>query len=81
LRSHSFLRLLEKEFQELLAARAFWLLLLFVGLLVGHGFITAVGLYAEMSGNGGPAALPQGLSSLAGIDFARWRAGADVGSV
>jgi hypothetical protein len=39
LRSPSFLQLLAKEFRELLASRAFWLLLLFVGLLVGHGFI------------------------------------------
>lgn len=74
MRSHSFLRLLEKEFRELLAARAFWLLLLFVGLLVGHGFITAVGLYAEMSGSGGPAALPQGLSSLDGVLVPTWGA-------
>ena len=44
--------------RELLASRAFWLLLLFVGFLVGHSFTTAVGLYAEMSGSangGGPA--------------------------
>jgi ABC-type transport system involved in multi-copper enzyme maturation permease subunit len=74
LRSRSFLQLLAKEFRELLAARAFWLLLLFVGLLVGHGFITAVGLYAEMSGSGGPAALPQGLSSLDGILTPTWGA-------
>jgi len=74
LRSPSFLRLLSKEFRELFAARAFWLLLLFVGLLAGHAFITAVGLYAEMSGNGGPAALPQGLNSLDGIIVPTWGA-------
>jgi len=74
LRSHSFLRLLAKEFRELLASRAFWLLLLFVGFLVGHSFITAVGLYAEMSGSGGPAALPQGLTPLDGILVPTWGA-------
>jgi len=75
LRSRSFLQLTAKEFRELLASRAFWLLLLFVGLLVGHGFITAVGLYAEMSGSGnGPAALPQGLNSLDGVLVPTWGA-------
>ena len=42
--------------------------MLITGLLVGHGFITAVGLYAEASGSGGgPAALAQGLTPLDGI--------------
>jgi ABC-2 type transport system permease protein len=64
----SFFVLLQKEWRELLASRSFWLLLLMTGLLVGHGFITAVGLYAEASGiGGGPAALPQGLTPLDGI--------------
>lgn len=67
-------QLLAKEFRELFAARAFWLLLLCVGLLVGHGFITAVRLYAEMSGNGGPAALPQGLTPLDGVLVPAWGA-------
>ena len=77
MRSHSFLQLLVKEFRELLASRAFWLLLLFVGFLVGHSFITAVGLYAEMSGSsngGGPAALPQGLAPLDGVLAPTWGA-------
>src|SRR5438270_1210590 len=57
-----------KEWRELLASRSFWLLLLMIGPLVGHGFITAVGLYAEASGiGGGPAALPQGLTTLDGM--------------
>ena len=57
-----------KEFRELMASRAFWLLLLMTGPLVGHGFITAVDSYAEASGiGGGPAALAQGLSPLDGI--------------
>src|SRR6185503_439199 len=46
-----------------------------VGALVGHGFITAVGLYAEVSGNGSaPAALPQGLTPLDGILVPTWGA-------
>ncbi|MBS1858079.1 MAG: ABC transporter permease [Acidobacteria bacterium] len=57
-----------KELRELAASRAWWLLLLLIGPLVGHGFITAVELYAEASGSGGgPAALAQGLSPLDGI--------------
>jgi ABC-type transport system involved in multi-copper enzyme maturation permease subunit len=51
-----------------MASRAFWLLLLMIGPLVGHAFITAVDTYAEASGiAGGPAALSQGLSPLDGI--------------
>ncbi len=60
--------LLAKEFRELLASRAFLLLLLMIGPLVGQGFITAVDTYAEASGRGGgPSALAQGLSPLDGI--------------
>src|ERR1039457_2143744 len=60
--------LLAKEFRELMASRAFWLLLLMIGPLVGHGFVTAVDTYAEASGRGGgPSALAQGLSPLDGI--------------
>jgi hypothetical protein len=44
--------LLRKEWRELLASRSFWLLLLMIGPLVGHAFVTAVGLYAEASGAG-----------------------------
>jgi ABC-type transport system involved in multi-copper enzyme maturation permease subunit len=66
--SRRFLWLAAKEFRELMASRAFWLLLLMIGPLVGHGFITAVDTYAEASGiAGGPAALAQGLSPLDGI--------------
>jgi ABC-2 type transport system permease protein len=68
LRSRSFVRLLVKEWRELIASRSFWLMLLMIGPLVGHSFITSVGLYAEASGiGGGPAALPQGLTPLDGI--------------
>jgi ABC-2 type transport system permease protein len=60
--------LIAKEFRSLTASRAWWLLLLLIGPLVGHSFITAVDLYAEGSGiNGGPSALAQGLSPLDGI--------------
>ena len=68
MRLRSFRELLSKELHELSASRAFWLLLLMIGPLVGHAFITAVNLYAEMSGSGGgPAALPQGLTPLDGL--------------
>jgi ABC-type transport system involved in multi-copper enzyme maturation permease subunit len=57
-----------KEIAELAASRAFWLLLLIIGLLTGQSFITAMNAYAEASGiGGGAAALPQGLSPLDGI--------------
>lgn len=66
--ARSFRWLLAKEFRELMASRAFWLLLLMIGPLVGHAFITAVETYAEASGiAGGPAALSQGLSPLDGM--------------
>jgi ABC-type transport system involved in multi-copper enzyme maturation, permease component len=75
LSSHNFGQLLAKEIRELIASRAFWLMLLIVGLLVGHSFITAVNTYAEMSGIGGaPAALPQALNSLDGILSPTWGA-------
>jgi ABC-2 type transport system permease protein len=66
--SKPFLHLVGKEWRELIASRSFWLMLLMIGPLVGHSFITSVGLYAEASGiGGGPAALPQGLTPLDGI--------------
>jgi ABC-type transport system involved in multi-copper enzyme maturation permease subunit len=64
----NFVPLLTKEWRELLASRSFWLLLMMIGPLVGHAFLTAVGLYAEASGiGGGAAALSQGLTPLDGI--------------
>ena len=60
--------LLAKEVRELIASKSYWLLLLVIGALVGHAFITSVNLYAEASGiGGGPSALSQGLSPLEGI--------------
>src|ERR1044071_1873103 len=62
------LRLLGKEWRELTGSRAYWLLLVMIGPLVGNSFITAVELYGEASGiDGGPAALPQGLTPLDGL--------------
>jgi ABC-2 type transport system permease protein len=60
--------LLAKDLRELAASRAYWILLLLIGPLVGHAFITAIETYAEASGiGGGPSALAQGLSPLDGI--------------
>lgn len=68
MRSRNFRELLSKEWRELFASRAYWLLLLMIGPLVGQAFITAVNSYAEASGiGGGPSALPQGLTPLDGI--------------
>ncbi|HKP45190.1 MAG TPA: hypothetical protein VJT50_01205 [Pyrinomonadaceae bacterium] len=68
MRLRNLVLLFRKEWRELFASRAFWLMLLIIGPLVGHGFITAVRLYAEASGSGGgPAALPQALTPLDGI--------------
>lgn len=67
--------LFAKEWRELMASRAYWLLLVFVGPLVGNSFITAVNLYAEASGiGGGAAALSQGLTPLDGILVPTWGA-------
>ena len=61
-------RLFGKERRELASSRAWIVLLIVLGPLVGHAFITAVESYAEASGaGGGPAALSQGLSPLDGI--------------
>jgi ABC-2 type transport system permease protein len=60
--------LLRKDTRELVTSQAYWLLLLVVGLLVGHAFLTATATYAELSGaGGGTAVLSQGLSPLDGI--------------
>ena len=68
LRSRRASALVRLEGRELIASRAWWLLLAMVGPLVGHAFLTAVESYAEASGaGGGPAALAQGLSPLDGF--------------
>ncbi|HEY7235900.1 MAG TPA: ABC transporter permease subunit [Gemmatimonadaceae bacterium] len=61
-------RLFGKERRELASSRAWIVLLVVLGPLVGHAFTTAVDSYAEVSGAGGaPAALAQGVSPLDGI--------------
>ena len=61
-------RLVDKDRRELATSRAWLVLLVLIGPLVGHAFVTAVDSYAEASGgSGGPAALAQGLSPLDGI--------------
>jgi hypothetical protein len=55
LRKTPFVWLLEKEWRELLASRAWWVMLVLIGPLVGVSFISAVRTYAELSGYGGTA--------------------------
>ena len=52
-RKSPFAWLLEKEWRELLASRAWWVMLVLIGPLVGVSFISAVRTYAELSGYGG----------------------------
>jgi len=60
--------LLEKECRELLVSRAWWLLLLAMGPLVGLSFISAMRTYAEVSGlNGTAAGVGEALSPLVGV--------------
>lgn len=63
-----FLWLVDKECRELLVSRAWWLLLLGMGPLVGLSFISAVRTYAEVSGlNGTAAGVGEALSPLVGV--------------
>ncbi len=62
------LRLLGKEWRELLASRAWWVMIFLVGPLVGVTFIAAVRTYAEASGLGGTSAgVGEAFSPLGGI--------------
>ena len=64
----SFVVLLGKEWRELMASRAWWVLLLVMGPLVGVSFITAVRTYAEASGlNGTAVGVGEAFSPLVGI--------------
>jgi hypothetical protein len=64
----AFVWLLEKEWRELIVSRAWWLLLIGMGPLVGMSFITAVRTYAEVSGlNGTSAGVGEALSPLVGV--------------
>ena len=60
--------LLDKEWRELLASRAWWVMLVLIGPLVGVSFISAVRTYAEVSGlNGTAAGVGEAFSPLVGI--------------
>ena len=64
----AFVWLIEKECRELVASRAWWVLLLCMGPLVGLSFISSVRTYAEVSGlNGASAGVGEALSPLIGI--------------
>ena len=60
--------LLDKEWRELMASRAWWVMLLLMGPLVGVSFISAVRTYAEVSGlNGTSAGVGEAFSPLIGV--------------
>jgi ABC-2 type transport system permease protein len=64
----SFSWLLAKEYRELVASRAWWMLLLAMGPLVGVTFMSAVRTYGEASGlNGTTAGVGEAFSPLIGI--------------
>jgi ABC-2 type transport system permease protein len=64
----SFPWLLAKEYRELVASRAWWVLLLAIGPLVGVTFIGAVRSYGELSGlNGTAVGVGEAFSPLVGI--------------
>ena len=63
-----FFWLLNKECRELIVSRAWWVLLLCMGPLVGVSFISAVRTYGEVSGlNGTSAGVGEALSPLIGV--------------
>jgi ABC-type transport system involved in multi-copper enzyme maturation permease subunit len=60
--------LVTKEWRELLASRAWWVMLALIGPLVGVSFISAVRTYAELSGlNGTSAGVGEAFSPLIGV--------------
>jgi ABC-2 type transport system permease protein len=64
----SFSWLLTKEYRELVASRAWWVLLVAIGPLVGVTFISAVRTYGEASGlNGTALGVGEAFSPLVGI--------------
>jgi ABC-2 type transport system permease protein len=69
LRSRSPFRwLIAKEWRELAASRAWWVMLLLIGPLVGVSFVGAVRTYAELSGlNGTAAGVGEAFSPLIGV--------------
>src|SRR5262245_33102123 len=63
-----FVWLLAKEWRELLASRAWWVMLILMGPLVGVSFISAVRTYAELSGlNGTAAGVGEAFAPLVGV--------------
>jgi len=67
-RKPPFLWLIEKEWRALLASRAWWVMLLLIGPLVGVSFISAVRTYGELSGfNGTAAGVGDAFSPLVGV--------------
>jgi len=63
-----FVWLVTKEYRELVASRAWWVLLIAMGPLVGVTFISAVRTYAEASGlNGTAIGVGEAFSPLVGI--------------
>jgi hypothetical protein len=68
LRKTPFAWLLEKEWRELVTSRAWWVMLVLIGPLVGVSFISAVRTYAELSGYGGTAeGVGDAFSPLVGV--------------
>src|SRR5262245_34767837 len=68
LRKTAFTWLVEKEYRELIASRAWWILLLAMGPLVGVSFMSAVRTYGEASGlNGTAAGVGEAFSPLVGV--------------
>ena len=60
--------LLAKEWRELLASRAWWVMCVLIGPLIGVSFIGAVRTYAEASGlNGTAAGVGEAFSPLVGV--------------
>src|SRR5262245_19458029 len=67
-RRSPFIWLLEKEWRDLMASRAWWVMLFLMGPLVGVSFISAVWTYAELSGlNGTAAGVGEAFSPLVGV--------------
>jgi hypothetical protein len=57
-----------KEWRELLASRAFWVMAVVIGPLVGMSFVSAVTVYGELSAAGGSGAgVGEAFSPLVGI--------------
>jgi ABC-2 type transport system permease protein len=67
-RSGAWTWLFAKEWHELVASRAWWVLLLAIGPLVGVSFIGAVRTYADLSGlHGAAAGVGEAFSPLIGV--------------